>query len=106
MISYGLLDILRLRAGQSSFHIASEKAFRIEFMRFTRDQELGPIRVEGDVVVTCLEGTFAVGKDRMLAPALTQVVIPQGEILKVACTANEGAIQVIWAPPFAATYPG
>src|SRR5215475_9687425 len=106
MISYGLLDILQQRAGQSSFHIASEKAVRIEFMRFSSGQELGPVKVEGDVVVTCLEGTIAVGAEGLPAKPLTQVVVPQGESLKLRCASDQGAVQLIWAPPFAATKPG
>jgi hypothetical protein len=49
VITYGLLEILRQRVGQTSFHMVSEKAVRIEFMRFTKGQELGPISFEGDV---------------------------------------------------------
>lgn len=104
MISYGLLDILRQRLGQPSFHVASEKSIRIEFMRFSKDQTLGPLRVDGDVVVTCLEGSFAIGDDGNNAPPMTQVVVPEGEILKITCTAT-GAVQVIWAPPFAVARP-
>lgn len=107
MISYGLLDILRQRAGQASFHVASEKTIRIEFMHFSKGQELGPLTYEGDVVVTCLEGTFAVGdgNDGASAVALTQIVVPEGESLRIRCSSGAGAVQVIWAPPFAAAGP-
>jgi len=68
MIFYGLLEILQHRANQASFHVASEKAVRIEFMRFSKGQELGPIKFEGDIVVTCLEGIFTVGEDGLRLP--------------------------------------
>jgi hypothetical protein len=106
MISYGLLDILRQRPGQPGFHIASEKAVRIEFMRFVSGQELGPFKIDGDAVVTCLEGAFAVGVEQLAAAPLTQFVVPQGEIVQLRCTSVEGAVQIIWAPPFAAATPG
>ena len=105
MISYGLLEILRERAGQASFHVASEHAVRIEFMRFSKDQQLGPLKFNGDVVATCLEGRFEVGDDRILLPTLTQVVVPEGEDLRIRCTSDEGAMQIIWAPPFAEAKP-
>lgn len=101
MIHYGLLDILRERAEQASFHIASEKTVRIEFMRFSEGQRLGPFMFEGDAVITCLAGTFVVGDDEIRVTALTQVVVPQGERLTIRCSSEEGAVQIIWAPPFA-----
>jgi hypothetical protein len=105
MISYGLLDILRQRAGQASFHVASERAIRVEFMRFAKGQELGPLKFEGDIVITCLEGAFAVGDDGTPAAALTQVIVPEGESLRVRCSTDAGALQIIWAPPFAMAKP-
>jgi hypothetical protein len=104
MISYGLIDILRDRTSQASFHVASEKSIRIEYMRFFKDQVLGPLRFKGDVIVTCLEGNFVVGDEGILANALTQVVIPEGESLNIRCTSEEGAVQLIWAPPFASAF--
>lgn len=106
MIYYGLIDILRQRAGQASFHIASEKAVRVEFMRFAKGQKLGPLKFDGDVVATCLEGTFDIGEEEVSATVLTQVVVPQGERLVLRCTSERGAMQIIWAPPFAAASPG
>ena len=100
MISYGLLDILEQHVGQASFHIASEKAVRIEFMRFSKGQQLGPLKYAGDVVVTCLNGTFEFGEDVTPATILTQVVVPEGEGLKIHCVSDVGAVQLIWAPPF------
>ncbi len=101
MISYGLLEILQQRADQLSFHVVSEKAIRIEFMRFSNGQELGPIHFEGDVVITCLEGVFTFGEDEISVAPLTQVVIPEGERLRISCCSENGAVQIIWAPPFA-----
>ena len=106
MIVYGLLDILKQRAHQASFHVVSEKAIRIEFMRFSKGQELGPIKFEGDIVVTCLEGIFAIGDDGISAVPLTQVVVPEGERLRMQCSSENGAVQIIWAPPFASVKPG
>src|SRR5688572_21257465 len=100
MISYSLLDILQKRAGSGSFHMASERALRIEFMRFAKEQKLGPMKVEGDVVVTCLEGAFVIGEEGLAVSVLTQVVVAEGEVLTLVCTADQGAIRVIWAPPF------
>jgi hypothetical protein len=100
MISYGLLDILEQRAGQRSFHIASEKSIRIEFMRFSQGQKIGPIAVAGDVIVTCLDGVFEAGDQASPMTSMTQVVFAAGERLQVRCTSDEGAIQLIWAPPF------
>jgi hypothetical protein len=105
MISYGLLDILRERPDQVSFHVASERALRVEFMRFSRDQKLGPLAIEGDVVVTCLEGSFIVGEGQLPATTLTQLVVPQGEVLKIVCDSDQGALQIIWAPPFGVARP-
>lgn len=85
--------------------MASEKGFRIEFIRFANGQELGPLRFDGDVVATCLEGDFAVGLEEQIATPLTQVVVPQGESLKIRCVSRRGAVQIIWAPPFAAVQP-
>jgi hypothetical protein len=101
MISYGLLDLTHQRADQASFHIASEKALRIELMRFAKGQQLGPVEFEGDVVVTCLEGGFAVGVEGIAATVLTQVVVPDGEVLMLRCTSDSGAVLILWAPPFA-----
>lgn len=100
MIIYGLQDILRQRAGQGSFHMASEKGLRIEFMRFKAGSRLGPLNVTGDVVVTCLEGAFTIGKDGEELGLLSQAVVPKGEVVEVVCLSDTGAIQIIWAPPF------
>jgi hypothetical protein len=105
MIIYGLQDVLRQRTGQGSFHIASEKALRVEFMRFKRGDRLGPLKIDGDVVVTCLEGAFTIGKDGAALDPLTQAVVPEGEIFELACRSDAGAIQIIWAPPFARSTP-
>jgi hypothetical protein len=105
MIIYGLQDVLRERTGQGSFHIASEKALRVEFMRFTGGDRLGPLNIGGDVVVTCLEGTFALGKDGVELAPLTQAVVPEGETFDLACRSEAGAIQIIWAPPFPRSTP-
>lgn len=99
MIAYGLLDILRQRSGQGSFHVASERSVRVESMRFAEGEALGPLRFEGDVVLTCLEGTFEVAGAGPVG-ALTQLVVPQGEPLGLECTSPAGAVQLIWAPPF------
>jgi hypothetical protein len=74
-------------------------------MRFSKGQQLGPLKYEGDIVITCLEGGFVVGENGAPASALTQVVLQEGETLKIVCTSDEGAIQVIWTPPFAPTKP-
>jgi hypothetical protein len=39
-----------------------------------------------------------------MAP-LTQVVISEGEAFTLRCTSKEGAVQFIWAPPFASALP-
>src|SRR5437762_1477701 len=70
MTRYGLLTMLDERPGQRSFHVASEKHVRVEFMRFAAGQQLGPLNFEGDAVVTCLEGSFLVGDDAQPAAAL------------------------------------
>ncbi len=102
MISYGLLDILQQRAGQTSFHTASEKSLRVEFMRFSKEQQLGPLKFDGDAIATCLTGTFEIGENATSAVPLTQVVVPEGETLLIRCTSEEGAVQIVWAPPFPA----
>jgi hypothetical protein len=81
--------------------MASETYVRVEFMRFLKGQDLGPLQYEGDVLATCLEGTFEVGNERAIATALTQVVIPEGETLTLRCTSDQGAVQIVWTPPFA-----
>jgi len=51
--------------------------------------------------MTCLEGDFRVGEDGTPATALTQVVLDEGDILKIVCMSDEGVVQFIWGPPFA-----
>jgi hypothetical protein len=103
MTSYGLLTILDERAEEKSFHVASEKHVRVEFMRFTIGQKLGPLTFEGDAIVTCLEGAFLVGEKAQPIGALWQVIFPGGEALELSCASESGAIQIIWAPPFPRT---
>lgn len=102
MTCYGLLEILAQRPSQASFHLASKKSLRIEFIRFARGQNLGPISIEGDVVVTCLEGEFETGAEARKATTLIQVVVPQGESLELRCVSEQGAVHLVFAPPFAA----
>lgn len=97
---YGLLDLLRQRADQPGFHIASEDGVRIELMRFQEGQTLGPLSCDGELVLTCLDGTFDIG-DGTPVPPMTQVVVPRGENFTLECTSDGGAVQLIWAPPFA-----
>ena len=103
MITYGLLDILQQRVGQLSFHIASEKSIRIEFIRFSKGEKLGPLKFGGDIVITCLKGSFLIGEQDTSVTVLSQVVLSEGESLNISCTSDEGAVQIIWAPPFAET---
>ena len=77
---YGFLDLLRQRADQPGFHIASEDGVRIELMRFQKGQTLGPLSCDGELVLTCLDGTFDIG-DGTPVPPMTQVVVPRGESL-------------------------
>ncbi len=97
-----LTEIVRHRAGQTSFHVASEKHLRVEFFVLAKGKGLGPVVVEGDTVVTCIEGTFAMGTQGVLLGPLSQAIIPVGEVMHLSCTSDTGALQVIWTPPFAA----
>lgn len=101
MIKYSLFEIFKQRHDQMSFHMASEKALRIEFMRFLKDQSLGPFKYNGDLAITCLNGIFHIGNEDLKMELMDQVIVPNGEYLKLICVSDEGNIQIIWTPPFA-----
>jgi hypothetical protein len=105
MITYNLVAIVNERRDQKSFHIASERSVRVEFMHFVQNEVLGPLLVAGDVVVTCLEGVFVLGPGLAFIEPMTQAVMPEGEVLEIRCTAPRGALELIWAPPFPAVRP-
>jgi hypothetical protein len=69
---------------------------RVQFARFQHGDETA-FSFEGDVVITCLEGDFAVGDEATPAPPLTQIVATVGEHVKLRCVSEHGAIQIIWA---------
>lgn len=98
---YQISDLLRRRTDQKSFHIASEEHVRIEFMRFERGQRLGPVRYNGDVVLTCFEGEFSLAGEQERFAALCQAVLPEGQSLDLTCHSEFGVLQLIWSPPFA-----
>lgn len=98
MWRYHLLETLDRRRAQRSFHVASEQDVRIEIMRFCKDETLGPLSVERDVVITCLEGVFDAGDEEPVT-VMTQLVIPGGERFQLRCTTEEGAVHLIWVQP-------
>ena len=101
MDRYHILDLITNRSDQKSFHIASEKNIRIEFMNMNEEEKLGPLKYEGDIIITCYLGNFYLeGLDVELSE-LTQAIIPVGNCFEVRCQSEKGTIQIIWSPPFA-----
>lgn len=99
-MKYHIQQLPSARTDQASFHVASEQHLRIEFVRLSAGRSLGPIRYEGDIVVTCVGGTVLVRNETVLEP-LEQLVVPQGVEFLVSAAESEAVIQVIWCPPFA-----
>ncbi len=97
---FHLIDIVRDRAEQRSFHVASEVWVRVEFVRFIAGGELDPVTMEGDTVVTCIEGTFVVGLEAQQLTPMSHAIVPGGEVLRLVCTSEAAVVQLIWAPPF------
>lgn len=105
--AYNILDLIKRRGDQPSFHIASEDHVRIEFRTMKCGEHLGPIRYSGNVVVTGFNGLFLLLSD---GPPLTlgqfdQCVTQPNASFDVECQ-QDGTIQLIWAPPFAVSQSG
>ena len=96
MRKYHILELPQQRRDQPSFHVASEKHVRIEFMRLGADQTLGPVQHGGDVVVTCVAGAVFVGDETL--EVLEQCVVVEGSELKVVGRADASTIQLMWCP--------
>jgi hypothetical protein len=104
MQHFSIPELVRTRAEQPSFHMASERHVRIEFFNLRNGAKLGPFRYAGDLVVTSFRGSFEVsdGDATHLVRELDQVVIPDGSLVEVDCQVD-GTLQFIWAPAFAGT---
>lgn len=104
MEHFRIPELIRTRADQASFHIASEQHVRVEFVNLRAGGKLGPFRYAGDLVVTCFRGAFMAsdGQATHVVRELDQVVIPEGSLVEIDCQAD-GTLQIIWASAFAAT---
>jgi len=107
MERFNIADLMRTRVSQPSFHTASTRNVRVEFRNMRAEEKLGPLSYSGDLVVTCFRGRFSLndGKEACDAWELDQVVVPEKSRLEIDCV-EDGTIQVIWTPPFAATVQG
>ena len=93
----GVLD-LEGRKDQGGFHLVSESAMRLEYMRFRKGDQVGPFKYAGELLVTCAKGSFVVGEDLEPFGEIEQMFLCKGEVFLVKCTSDQGAIQIIWAP--------
>jgi len=80
-------ELVKAKADQRSFH--------------------DPFRYEGDIVLTCYRGTFALMESGTSADLveMDQAIVPSGSTLGLECT-SDGTIQIIWSPAFAPTVKG
>jgi hypothetical protein len=101
MDGYNISGLITNRLGQKSFHIASENHIRIEFLNMEKKEKLGPLKYDGDIIITCYRGRFDLEGLDVEMSELIQAVIPVGESLEVTCKSEIGTIQIIWSPPFA-----
>lgn len=101
---FNIQSLVRERVEQASFHVAAETHVRIEYRNFTEGQTLGPFTYDGDIVVTCYRGRFAIqtGTSSADFSEFDQGVVPAETEFGVACTVA-GTLQLIWSPPHAAT---
>jgi hypothetical protein len=96
-----LVAVGHSRTDQKSFHIASERHVRIEFVRLFQGEEYGPLLYRGDLIVTAIEGD-ALCSNISLCP-MDQAVIPEGEKIHIVCNSKVFVFQLIWAPSFSET---
>jgi hypothetical protein len=104
---FNIRELVRTRADQRSFHIASEKNVRVEFRNMVAGDRVDPFSYDGDLVLTCYKGAFVL-KELSGAVNLVEMdlaVIPASSSVSLECTID-GTIQIIWAPAFAATAKG
>jgi hypothetical protein len=101
---FNIRSVIRDRQDQSSFHTAAEKHVRIEFRNLKGGHMVGPFTYEGDIVVTCYQGAFAIQSDMSTIQLgeFDQAVVPAGTNLTLSCE-TAGTVQLIWSPPHGTT---
>ena len=99
MDKYHLTKLPGARPDQRSFHVASTKYVRVEFIRLAPGETLGPVMYSGDVVLTCISGAVDAGDGRL--EELEQVVVEEGTELTVSGANDDSVVQVIWSPAHA-----
>lgn len=103
MEKYNIEAVLASRSGQPSYHMAAEKNVRIEFRNLDAGQSIGQFAYDGNVIVTCYRGAFALVTDvEVDLGTFDQAVLPPNVSMKITCK-SPGTIQLIWSPPHATT---
>jgi hypothetical protein len=102
MEQFNIKDLISSRANQQSFHVVSEKNVRVEFRNMRAGETLEGFRYDGNVILTCYRGTFALEEEnkRVMLQEMDQAVIPVSALMVIECL-QEGTLQIIWSPPFA-----
>jgi hypothetical protein len=94
------------RRDQPSFHLFSEAHLRGQIFNLHQSQTLGPLNIEGNLLIMGLAGSVSVnvgGDTRTLGPMCEMILNPG---VRFAILANSDAtIHLVWSPPFAEARP-
>jgi hypothetical protein len=95
-------DLHNLRRDQSSFHVFSEKYVRGEIFNLAINQQLKPSTYDGNVIITCINGSLDVkiAESVRTISELQQILINPNIPFKIKAN-KESSFQIIWSPSFA-----